>query len=62
MTTLEDEMNLELYALCIRILENERIWFTNRCKLSEKETIRLYEISVEIQNYETMIDELYMNQ
>jgi len=62
MNTFEDEMNLESYELCIRILENERMRITNRCKLTEKESIRLYEINVEIQNYETMIDDFYSSQ
>jgi len=62
MNTFEDEMNLESYELCIRILENERMRITNRCKLTQKESIRLYEINVEIQNYETMIDDFYSSQ
>ena len=55
--TYQDEMNMEFYELCIRVLTNERAKISRRGRLTSEEDIRLYQIDLEIDIYENLINE-----
>jgi len=58
-TNLIDEMEIESYELCIRILESERRRIVYRGQMTPKERARLGEIEIEIQTYENLLDRFH---
>jgi hypothetical protein len=58
-TTFEDEMEIESYELCIRILESQKRKIMVRGRLTEKETSHLGEIDMEIHVYENILDRFH---
>jgi hypothetical protein len=59
--TYEDEMNMEFYELCIRVLTNERAKIVRRGRLTLEEDIRLYQIDLEVDIYETLMNQMSYN-